>query len=60
MITQTTNINYFKDGYGNIINIEIMLSEQVKIPGQVINKALMIAMNYLLENLETTDQESAN
>lgn len=52
----TTNINYFKDGYGNIINIEIMLSEQVKIPGQVINKALIIAMNYLLENLETTDQ----
>ena len=59
MMTQTTNINYFKDGYGNIINIEIMLSEQVKIPGQAINKALMIAMNYLIENMETEEKESA-
>lgn len=59
MITQTTSINYFKDGYGNIINIEIMLSEQVIIPEQVIYKALIIAMNYLIENLEITDQESA-
>ena len=55
MIYET--INYFKEGYGNIINIEVMLSKQVKIPDQVIPKALMIAMNYLIENLEITDQE---
>lgn len=39
--------------------IEIAFSENVKISEQTVNKALMIAMNYLLENLETDKQESA-
>lgn len=51
-------INYSIESYENI-NVEICLSEDLKISEQTINKSLMIAMNYLLENLETTDQESA-
>nr|UWF90120.1 MAG: hypothetical protein [Bacteriophage sp.] len=47
------------DGYDNDITVEIGLSEKAKISEPVINKALMIAMNYLLENLEPTEQESA-
>lgn len=47
------------EGYDNDLSVEIGLSEKSKIPEPAVNKALMIAMNYLLENLETTDQESA-
>lgn len=39
--------------------IEIAFSDNVKISEQTVNKALMIAMNYLLENMETDKQESA-
>lgn len=39
--------------------IEIAFSDNVKISGQTVNKALMIAMNYLLENMETDKEESA-
>lgn len=39
--------------------IEIAFSDSVKISDQTVNKALMIAMNYLLENMETDKQESA-
>lgn len=51
-------INYSSESYGNsVINIEVTLSDNVKIPESAINKALMIAMNYLLENMETDKQE---
>lgn len=44
---------------GKIINAEIQAHDDYKISDSVINKALMIAMNYLMENLETKEQESA-
>ena len=50
---------YRRISYGNDIIVEINLFENVKIPEQTINKALMIAMNYLIENMETDKNESA-
>lgn len=47
------------EGYDNDITVEIGLSDKAKIPESAINKALMIAMNYLIENMETDEQESA-
>lgn len=44
---------------GKIINTEVQSHDDYKIPESVINKALMIAMNYIMENMETEDQESA-
>ena len=52
-------INYSRNGYISDMTVEIVLIDDVKIPESVINKALMIAMNYLIENMETEDQESA-
>ena len=52
-------INYSIDGYRKILSAEISLADNVKIPETAINKALMIAMNYLIENMETDKQESA-
>lgn len=46
-------------GYSRDLKVEIAFSDNVKLPESAINKALMITMNYLIENLETTDQESA-
>lgn len=48
---------YRRISYGNEVTVEIETTDNVKIPDVAINKALMIAMNYLLENLETSDQE---
>ena len=45
--------------YGYDVTVEIETTDNVKIPESAINKALMIAMNYLLENLETPEQKSA-
>lgn len=50
---------YCRISYGNDVIVEIETTDNVKIPDEAINKALMIAMNYLIENIETTDQESA-
>lgn len=50
-------INYSLDGYQKNVSVEIGLSDNVKIPEAAINKALMIAINYLIENMETTDQK---
>lgn len=50
-------IDYSLDGYCRDIKVEILLSAKVKIPETAINKALMIAMNYLMENMETEDEE---
>lgn len=53
-------IDYSLDGYCSDIKVEILLSAKVKISESDINKALMIAMNYLTENMEyEEDQESA-
>lgn len=54
-------ITYSLDGYSRTrdLVIEITFSDNVKISEQTVNKALMIAMNYLIENMETDKQESA-
>lgn len=51
-------IDYSLDGCCRDIKVKILLSTKVEIPETAINKALMIAMNYLLENMETDKQES--
>lgn len=45
------------DGYDNDIMVEISLTDKVKIPEEVLNKALMITMNYLIENMKPAEQE---
>ena len=52
-------INYSIGGYTNDITVEVRSSDKVKIPDETINKALIVAMNYLLDNMETNEQESA-
>jgi hypothetical protein len=42
------------------ICVSISVNDCYKIPESAIKKALMIAMNYLMENMETEDQESAD
>lgn len=49
-------INYSSD-YFNYMAVEIVASDELKISEPAINKALMIAMNYLIENMETDKQE---
>lgn len=44
---------------GKIINAEIQAHDDYKISDSTINKSLMIAMNYIIENMETQDEESA-
>lgn len=48
------------DHEGKTIQIDIYSRDGYKIPEQSINKALMIAMNYLIENIETDKHESAD
>ena len=50
-------ITYSNESCFKGINIEIFVDDELKISYQAINKALMIAMNYLIENMETSDQE---
>lgn len=52
-------IDYSLDGHCRDIKVEILLSAKVEIPESAVNKALMIAMNYLIENMEIDKQESA-
>lgn len=52
-------IDYSLDGYCRNIKVEIMISDDVNIPESAVNKALMIAINYLIENMETEEVESA-
>lgn len=42
------------------ICVSVKVEEGFKITDSVINKTLMIAMNYLMENMETDDKESAD
>lgn len=53
-------ITYSLDGYSRSrdLQIEIAFSDNVKISEQTVNKALMIATNYLLENMETDKLEN--
>ena len=51
-------IDYSRDYFINLMTVEIVVSDDVKIPESAINKALMIAMNYLMENIDT-EEESA-
>lgn len=50
---------YRSISYCNEVSVEISVSDIAKIPEAAINKALMIAMNYLIENMETEEHESA-
>lgn len=50
-------IVYSQEGYINDITVDIAISDDVKISDEILNKALMIAMNYLIDNMETTKQE---
>lgn len=38
--------------------VVVNVADKYKIPESVIRKALMIAMNYIMENMETEDKES--
>lgn len=40
---------------GKIINAEIQAHDDYKISDSVINKALMIVMNYIIENMESAE-----
>lgn len=44
---------------GKTIQVDIYAHDDYKISDPVINKSLMIAMNYLMENMETDNEESA-
>lgn len=55
-------MSYRKIGYQvtsctNDLTVEVGISDSIKIPESAVNKALMITMNYLLENMETDKQE---
>lgn len=50
-------MTYRRISYGNDVIVEIETNDDIKIPEAVINKALMIAMNYLIENMEINEQE---
>lgn len=52
-------INYSLNGLCNDLTVEILFSKNVKITESAINKALMIAINYVIENMVTEDKESA-
>lgn len=49
----------YMDHEGKTIQVYISAHDYYKISDPVINKALMIAMNYLIENMETDKEESA-
>lgn len=48
---------YRRISYGNDVTVEIEITDKTKILESAINKALMIAMNYLIENMEINEQE---
>lgn len=52
-------ISCILEGYDYDLIVKIDLSEKTKIPEAVINKALLIATNYLIENMEIVDQEES-
>ena len=52
-------INYSTNGYTSDITVEVRLSDKVKIPDETINKVLIVAIHHLMDNMDTTEQESA-
>lgn len=52
-------VKYVDENFKTIC-ISVNFEETSKIVDSVINKSLMIAMNYLMENMETEDKESAD
>lgn len=52
------DIKYVNENFKTIC-ITVKVEDGFKISESAINKALMIAMNYLIENMETDHQESA-
>ena len=51
------NFKYSLGNYNDDITLDLRLSDRVKISDEVIDKALMIAVNYLIENMETEEHE---
>ena len=51
------DLKYCNDELPHTITISVDVQEGCKIPESVINKALMITMNYIMENVETDKQE---
>ena len=49
-------INYIISAM-KVVQIDISVHDDYKIPDSAVNKALMIAMNYLIENMETEEEE---
>lgn len=43
---------------GKTIQVDIYAHDDYKISDSVINKSLMIAMNYLIENMQTDKEEA--
>lgn len=57
LIRRFFRLRYSIDSCIDVISLELILFDKAKIPEEAVNKALTIAMNYLIENMETTDQE---
>lgn len=53
------DIKYVNENFKTIL-VSVKVEEGFKIADSAINKALMITMNYLMENMETEDEESAD
>lgn len=43
--------------YDNDLSVEILILDTIKISEAALNKALLIAMNYLIENMEPIEHE---
>lgn len=52
------DIKYVGENFKTIL-VSVKVEEGFKIADSVINKSLMIVMNYLMENMETEEEESA-
>lgn len=52
------DVKYVNENFKTLL-VSVKVEEGFKIPDSVINKALMIAMNYLMENMEIEEEESA-
>lgn len=50
------DIKYVDENFKTIV-VSVKFEEGFKIADSAVNKALMIAMNYLVENIETEKQE---
>lgn len=52
------DLKYVGDN-SSTIWVVVNVADKYKVPESVISKALMIAMNYIMENVETKEPESA-